>query len=48
MAQKLISDEPLKTDCGVNNRPISAPKIQEKRNEWGSTIDIFEEFAECF
>ena len=36
MAIKLISEETLKSDCGVNIRPFLAQKVlKKKRNEWG-------------
>ena len=38
MAQKSISEETLKTDCGVNIRSIFPLMSQKKRNVWAYNI----------
>ena len=48
MAKKLISEETLKSDCGVNIRPFLAQKVL-KRNVMNGAIYIlvtFKEFLE--
>ena len=30
MAKKIISEEKLRTDCGMNNRPMFSPKVSKE------------------